>query len=475
MAQKLFFLADDSGSDDFDLWVSDGTQAGTTPVGGISNTQVADSATGGLGPGFLTVFGNQMIFAGSDSLNNASTNGLWLTDGTADGTTEVGGPSPGSLNPPSPFTNGDPDGLKPQNFTTFGSKAIFTGWDSGNFEGLWVTDGTVAGTLELGGLNNQITGSDLGAFSTQNFAAFNNSVLFDGKDSTGFMGLWISDGTSAGTVEIGDSQNHMIFDSGLSGFEANDFVTLGALELFSAPNAQGNDSLWITDGTAGGTVEVGGANNSAVIGGKNTGLGDGLAQSVRFGDRVLFGGNDTDGGTGLWATDGTATGTTEIGGLDDAGVNTAAQSTSPNGLHPQDITVNSGAVLFNGADGFLNTNELWISDGTTAGTLELTGGLADEATSGSGLDPQDIVSLGNGKAVFFGLDSNNNNKPTLWVTDGTRAGTQEIGGVNNEGIADASTMYGLTPQIDTLMGSPISPRQIRPARKPQCFGKRTAP
>ncbi len=183
MAQKVYFLADDSGNfEDSDLWVSDGTTAGTKPIGGIADISVPYSATGGVGPEFLTVFGEEMIFAGSDSLNNAETNGLWLTDGTASGTEEVGGPSPGP-GKSSPFTNGDPSGLAPSNFTTFGSKAIFTGTDSSGFEGLWVTDGTPGGTLELGGPGNtNIAGSMVGGFSTENFAAFNNSVLFDGDD-----------------------------------------------------------------------------------------------------------------------------------------------------------------------------------------------------------------------------------------------------------------------------------------------------
>ena len=455
MAQKVYFLATDSGNDsDSDLWVSDGTQAGTTPVGGIGNFQVGDAATGGLGAVYLTVFGNQMIFGGADSLNDGANNGLWLTDGTKGGTTEVGGKSPGP-GKSSPITNADPSGLAPSNFTTFGSEAIFTGTDSGSFDGLWVTDGTVGGTLELGGPgNSQIAGSKVGGFSTKNFAAFNNSVLFDGTDdssATGFQGLWISDGTTTGTVEIGGPENQSIGDVGQSNFIANNFITLGALELFAAPNAQGNDSLWVTDGTAGGTVEVGGNGNLAVGGGYNTNLGDGLVQSARLGNRVLFAGVDTQSGTGLWATDGTAPGTTEIGGFDDAGVNNAAQSASPNGLQPQDITVNGPSVLFNGATGDAsNTNELWVSDGTAVGTKELSGGLAGEASSG--LNPTDIVSLGNGNAVFIGYDSNDNNKPTLWVTDGTSAGTQEIGGLNNIKIPDANADYGLTPQIDTLVG-----------------------
>ena len=181
-------------------------------------------------------------------------------------------------------------------------------------------------------------------------------------------------------------------------------------------------------------------------GANNVNLGDGLAQATRLGDRVFFAGADTGSNTGLWVTDGTASGTTEIGGIGDA---SGVIDVGPDGLKPTDITDNGPDVLFSGEDKNSN-DELWMSDGTAAGTVELSGGLTGEASTG--LDPTDIVSLGNGIAVFIGHDSNDNDKPTLWVTNGTRAGTEEIGNLNNADIPDANAANGLTPQIDTLMG-----------------------
>src|SRR5579863_4588163 len=400
-----------------------------------------------------------MIFAGQDGLNNATSNGLWLTDGTTGGTTEVGGVSPGP-GQSSPFTFGNPNGLSPNSFIAFGTKALFVGTDSADFNGLWATDGTVGGTLELGGLENgQIVGKGSN-WSTTNFTAFNNSVLFDGFDSSGggsaYNGLWITDGTTAGTVEIGGLQNAGIFASGTTNFDSNDFIQLGATMLFNAPNAEGDQALWVTDGTAAGTVEIGGVSNAGIVGAdKNTSFGDGLAQAVRFGARVFFAGPDNDGATGLWTTDGTAAGTIEVGGLDDGGLTALGQHPSSLGLTPTNLTVNGQQVLFNGQDA-IGFQELWASDGTATGTYEIGGEgvggfLLDEASNG--LDPTSIVSLGNGKAVFVGQDKSNgqpSGKSTLWVTDGTFAGTQEIGGLDNQGVSNvSSTGFSFT---QTLIG-----------------------
>jgi ELWxxDGT repeat protein len=434
MGQKLYFLATDK-ADNSDLWVTDGTT--TEAVGGISDLGVSGSATGGLGPSSLTVFGQQMIFAGADALNTGGNNGIWLTDGTPGNTTEIGGVSPGTGHS-SPFNFGNPNGLNPNGFVSFGTKAIFFGTDAANFTGLWATDGSPGGTEELGGLENgQIVGASA-TLSPENLTAFDNSVLFDGNDSTEFQGLWITDGTTAGTVEIGGPKNEAIFDSGLTSFNANDFITLGSLALFNAPNREGDAALWVTDGTANGTVEIGGVSNDGIAGSHNTSLGDGLAQAVRFGDRIFFSGDDNDGADGLWTTDGTATGTTEIGGLANAGVG-PGQHPSSLGLSPTDLTVNGQQVLFDGLDA-LGFQELWASDGTASGTYEIGGeGIGGPLTgeASNGVNPSSIVSLGNGKAVFIGDDDSNNQasgKPTLWVTDGTFGDTEEIGGSDNQGV-----------------------------------------
>ena len=99
-----------------------------------------------------------------------------------------------------------------------------------------------------------------------------------------------------------------------------------------------------------------------------------------------------------------------------------------------------------------------MSDGTALGTVEVGGvgdvNLVGQSVASDGLDPQSITSLGNGMAVFIGHDSSNGQaegRQTLWVTDGTAAGTQEIGGLDNQGVANVYADGGLSPSA--LMGS----------------------
>ena len=79
---------------------------------------------------------------------------------------------------------------------------------------------------------------------------------------------------------------------------------------------------------------------------------------------VLFGGEDSAGRLGLWETDGTTAGTFELTGV--TGANVA-------GICPLSLTLyKSGELLFNGYDSH-NVFGLWETDGTAAGTHELTG------------------------------------------------------------------------------------------------------
>src|SRR6516162_7273108 len=102
-------------------------------------------------------------------------------------------------------------------------------------------------------------------------------------------------------------------------------------------------------------------------------------------------------------TNGTAAGTHELTNI--SGANSV-------GLHPIFLTVFNNEVLFNGFDAAGNFSfNLWVTDGTAAGTYELNSG---------GADP----TVFNNEVLFNGRDAAGHNG--LWVTDGTAAGTFEI-------------------------------------------------
>ena len=62
----------------------------------------------------------------------------------------------------------------------------------------------------------------------------------------------------------------------------------------------------MTNGTAAGTSEIGGIDDAGVSGGYSGGLMPTFADLTVFDGKVLFSGQDASGNTGLWVTRGTA-------------------------------------------------------------------------------------------------------------------------------------------------------------------------
>jgi ELWxxDGT repeat protein len=133
---------------------------------------------------------NVVLFQGSGAPN---TQGLWETNGTASGTFLV--------------TNGPfVDGFRPSaasllDLTVFGNQVLFSGRDASGKYGLWTTDGTVGGTVELTPITGAGTGTNVG-LNPSDLTAFGGEVLFNGVDTAGHNGLWATNGTAPGTAEI---------------------------------------------------------------------------------------------------------------------------------------------------------------------------------------------------------------------------------------------------------------------------------
>jgi ELWxxDGT repeat protein len=172
------------------LWVTNGTTAGTYE---LTNISVADSWLGPL----LSVFNNEVPFSGVDA---AGHHGLWVTNGTAAGTYELTNIS-GALS----------GAIFPQDLTVFNNEVLFNGIDAAYLRGLWVTNGTAAGTYELYQITNISQHPFLFGLDPSDLTVFNNEVLFSGFDATANTinfdgdyptGLWVTDGTTAGTYEL---------------------------------------------------------------------------------------------------------------------------------------------------------------------------------------------------------------------------------------------------------------------------------
>jgi ELWxxDGT repeat protein len=225
--------------------------------------------------------------------------------------------------------------------------------------GLWVTDGTAAGTWQLLDIPTG-SGADVGG-------AFYFSV-----GSPWGVSLWKSDGTAAGTTFVtpvgtapltyegpswltsAGGRLYFIFDDGIHGYEP-----------------------WTSDGT-----EVGTRLLKDVTPGSTGTLSPGSTSSfVEAGGLLFFACPGYSGsGCGVWRSDGTEGGTFQV-------------------AHLSFISslVNVDGTLFFAAFDGTHGDELWKSDGTTAGTVLVR----DIVPGGASSSPSNLVS--HGGALFFRL------------------------------------------------------------------------
>lgn len=254
--------------------------------------------------------------------------------------------------------------------------------------------------------------------------AYGGKVLFNGKDASGNNSLWTTDGTAAGTQEITGIQGAATTGRGLY---ASELTPYDGKVLFTGNDAAGKNGLWVTDGTVAGTSEIA-VTGADPAGGLSPDSSTGPNSFTKYDGKILFAGNDASGRTGLWTSDGTSAGTSEIAvtGADATGVNLG------------NFTPCNGKLLFSGTDASGNTG-IWVTDGTSAGTYELSG-IQDAATTSGGLYPNSFTRLSPPGAA-----------PTFTAVRATAdaAGTLSAGHV---------VSFTLTPSaaltIDTTDGSP---------------------
>ncbi len=289
-----FFDGTDSTSDNT-IWLTDGTAAGTIEIGGLTNAGIAGANTSSFLPSFMAVFNHLAYFAASD---NANKYGLWISDGTATGTAELGGPGNQAI--PGAGTNG----LSPPSFFQYQGKVLFNAEDTSGNLGLWVTDGTAAGTFEIGGLADQgVSNASTIGLGPDNFTLFNGRVYFGGRDNGGINshGFWVTDGTTAGTTEIGGPGSKGIVGAGPFGLIPESMLDFDGRLLLAGVDSGNGTGLWTSDGTAAGTTELGGLKNQSIAGANANGLSP--SSLTRLNDKVLFVGQDSSNFSALWVTD----------------------------------------------------------------------------------------------------------------------------------------------------------------------------
>ncbi len=229
--------------------------------------------------------------------------------------------------------------------------------------------------------------------------------------------LWVTDGTTAGTVSLGD------LEPGVVSSDPEVLLSAEAGLYFTAQTSTQGRELWISDGTPGGTrlvVELA----AGAAGGLSLG-----SQAAELGGEVYFSARDDAGLGRLWRTDGTAAGT-EIAvttGVLPRGVEVElfTQSTGALGFITAAVARFGDRILFSATSeaAFTDAGELWSTDGTSAGTFQIAPKL--------GISPFGFSTFGqlvvSGERAFFTQDlfSIVSLSALSW-TDGTAAGTETV-------------------------------------------------
>lgn len=279
---KLFFSAYDS-LHGRELWCTDGTAAGTFLV-----YDIYPGVSSGLSDYWelsATAFNGYLYFSAEDAVHGIE---IWRTDGTSSGTSLLTDLYPG------PASSGAGQ------FTVVDSLMFFTTYISSSI--LWRTNGTPQGTFSLKSF-----------MIATNLAAWNGKLYFAADDNNNGQELWRSNGTTNGTFLLKDLNGAV----GAS-LPCNFHATPSAL-YFMANTASGWE-LWKTTGTNSGTQQVVDINPGPANGVLST---YGTAAMANLGDTLFFRGRNNTGKFQLFLTDGSATGTLQLTnhptGLDDDG------------------------------------------------------------------------------------------------------------------------------------------------------------
>ncbi len=448
----LIFAANDGVHGD-ELWKSDGTAAGTMLL-----KDIAPGGESSYLSGFINCQGT-LFFTALDEVSGFSSHGfeLWKTDATEAGTVLVKDILPGPAS----------SGAKP--LAAAGSTLFFTASTQTDSGGLWISDGTAAGTRPVAAAGTTATAPSHPA----SIISVNGKTFFSAFDDNSGRELWITDGTPNHTALLAD------IDPGPGSSYPEDLTNVNGTLYFRAAEPNHGYELWKTDGTASGTT---------LVKDINPGIGDSYPNFLtNVNGTLFFVANDGAHGFELWKTDGTSDGTVLVkdiaAGPDSSGpsylVSAGGQllfsandhvrgrelwisdgseagtilvqdiAAGPSSSYPGQLTFVDGTVLFNADDG-LHGRELWTTDGTPSGTVLIK-------DINPGLDssyPSEFVSTG--AAILFTADDGLHGSE-LWRTDGTLSGTFLVKNLRPEGstFSDGSEPQYLTNVGGTLFFSAL--------------------
>jgi ELWxxDGT repeat protein len=333
---------------------------------------------------------------------------LWITDGTVAGTFQLS------------------DTIKAADASggLLNAKYIFTAISPNCGEELFITDGTKAGTKLIKDINPGPDGSV--AENDASSQILNGYVYFPAITAANGCELWRTDGTTANTTMVKDINPGP--DDGITRNGSFDFYLLNGYLYFPATSPTSGYELWKSDGTSANTNLV-----MDIYPGTT-----GSQPDVTEFDKIIFKGNlyfvavSPTEGCELWRTNGSITSIVkDIGPGSTSGIDSTKFS----------ISIIGGNLVFKATTPTYG-NEYWYStDGTAANTnilKDITAGATSSSLPNNFGDTLRTV----GNLFLFSVPSISGTTADIWRTDGTPAGTVQLVTNINTGTAGPNYIAG---------------------------------
>ena len=250
---KAFFEAVDAEHGG-ELWVTDGTPAGTKLVKDI-NPGVSTSNVS-----YLTRFNDKVVFSADDGENGQE---LWISDGTEAGTYMVADIHLLESSNPQGFCQ-----IDETRFTFFATDLESESFsESGSQQWLWISDGTEEGTQLVAQADCYFPGrEEVSRWQTPcrvGRKVFFKADVADKSQYTYGDELWVTDGTEAGTFRVseinlepkfGEDGTTQIGTIGPCVLYMQNYYNKGV--TFRAWSMECGNEVWFSDGTVEGTYQI---------------------------------------------------------------------------------------------------------------------------------------------------------------------------------------------------------------------------
>jgi ELWxxDGT repeat protein len=231
------------------------------------------------------------------------------------------------------------------------------------------------------------------------FAA--GTLFFAANDGVHGVELWKTNGTEAATVLVKDIDGTPASSSPANLTRVSGGAFSAGRLFFTADDGVNGVELWRSDGTEAGTFLV---KDIHPTGSSNPSHLTAVSAGGLGAGRLFFAASDGVDGVELWTSDGTEAGTVQV-----KDIYPGFLSSSPSELAAVGTTLFFAALTLSG-------NELWKSDGTEGGTV-----LVEDIHLGpNSSNPTRLIDV---DGTLFFAASNANAGQELWKSNGTALGT----------------------------------------------------